>query len=185
MRNIDFRKKQPSRWPWLMGLITLGLAGWGVTILLTPDPEPDPPTVNTPAVDTLPPAAIPQPPSRVDGSGAPDLREVAPLDEADLGETVVARGEVVATGNDAFWLLAGSAVIRVDSDRTARRGDTLRVQGTIRTADPTTTDVMASEVLSRRADSEQWTVVRAFKMVEETPPSDSTTAAGAGGSDPA
>lgn len=74
MRHIDIRKKRPSAWPWIVGVVLLLLVGWGVTTLLTADEE-DEPGVSVPTVqDTMPPALIPQPPQRP--------RESAPRDSA-------------------------------------------------------------------------------------------------------
>lgn len=166
MRQIDIRKKRKSRWPWLLGLVILGLAGWGITILLTPDEEPEPEIAVPTVQDTHPPAALPEPPyEQYRAPAGQSLQDLAPLDQADRGETVQFRGIVVATGNDAFWVLAGDQVLRVDSERPARRGDTLQIAGTLVQAEPDATDRM-SPVLERHPDSESWTVVRALKLVE-------------------
>ena len=167
MRNIDIEKKRPSAWPWLAGAAVLALIFWGVTVLLTPDEESGPQVQATTVEDTHPPAAIPEPP-REPLSNAPPraLSEFAPLGEEDVGQAVRAEGEVVATGNGSFWLLAGSDVVRIDSDRQARSGDSIAVAGRIRPADPAQADRMRSGVLARKPGSEGWMVVRSLKIVE-------------------
>lgn len=171
MRRIDVEKKQRSRWPWLLGLGVLVLVLWGVTVLLRPPAEPEPPAVGPTAADTLPPAVIPSDPDRAHrGSPPADTSKGALLTEENLGETVRVEGEVVATGNDAFWILVDdSKVLRVDSPRHARKGDTLAVRGTLREADAAATDRLASQVMSRHPQFETWTVVRVLKLVEEQP----------------
>lgn len=168
MRRIDVMKKRPSRWPWALGVVILGLALWGATVLLRPPAEDEGPELPPTAADTLPPAEIPL--TRGGARPAPEppsLSELMPLDEEHVGETVKVEGDVVATGNDAFWILAGSHVVRVDSRRRARKGESLSVEGALRAADADTTDRMAEQVLSREPGSESWTIISAFKVVEE------------------
>lgn len=172
-RRIDVEKKRPARWPWVAGLIILALVFWGVTALSrAPEEEEVVPTgITTP--DTLPPALIPSRSANVGSTQETNAgSELGALDEQDIGDTARVEGEVVATGNDSFWILAGSHVLRVDSDRRARKGDTLAIEGIIRSADATMTDRMASQVLSRNAEFESWTVLRSLKLVEETAPTD-------------
>lgn len=168
MRRLDVEKKRTTGWPWVLGVGVLALLLWGATILLRADPEPEPPDIGVTAEDTLPPALIPSPSG---GGAAPQggTRSGAEpaLGEDQIGETVRTQGEVVATGNEAFWILAGSRVLRVDSPRRARSGDTVSVEGTLREADTEMTDRMASEVLSRHPDFDSWTVLRSLRVVEE------------------
>lgn len=168
MRRIDVMKKRPSRRPWVLGVVILGLALWGASILLRPPKEDAGPELPVTAADTLPPAAIPL--TRGGARAAPEppsLSKLMPLDEEHLGETVNVEGQVVATGNDAFWILAGSRIIRVDSRRRTRKGDSLSFRGVLRVADGETTDRMAAQVLSREPGSEGWTIVSEIKVVEE------------------
>ncbi|MBW3552126.1 MAG: hypothetical protein KY466_01380 [Gemmatimonadetes bacterium] len=170
MARIDVEKKRKTVWPLVIGLAILVLALWGVTTLLTDDPAAEP-EVTVPTVeDTHPPAAVPAPPNTDPGlTGTESTRaveEIAPVGEEDVGQTVRVAGEVVATGNQAFWLLAGEEVLRVDSTRRVRKGDSLSIEGILRPADPAKTDVIASDVLSRNPASPEWSVVRVVKLVE-------------------
>jgi len=168
MRRIDVEKKRVTHWPWLLGLALLVLAGWGATVLLRPPDEDEGPELPVTTADTLPPARIPGLGSPGGAAAAePSVPDLLPLGEEHLGETVRAEGEVLATGNDAFWILAGSAILRVDSRRRTRKGDTVRVRGVLRESDPEMTDQIASDVLFRGSDSERWTVVRSLKLVDE------------------
>lgn len=167
MQHIDIRKKRPSRWPWLAGAVVLALVAWGVTALLRTEPEEEPALAVPTVEDTLPPAAIPAPPyESYDGDTSSALDALAPLDERDAGEAVRIQGQVVATGNDAFWLASGGIVLRVDSDRNARKGDSLVVAGTLTTADPEKTDRIR-DFLDRHPRSGSWTIHRDLKLVEE------------------
>lgn len=168
MRRVPVEKKRPSRWPWLLGIVALAGLAWGITVLLRPPEEPQPPAVEAAASDTLPPAAIPSPPAGFSG-GPQGLQALAPVDEEDVGQAVRARGEVVATGESRFWLLAGSEVLMVDSDSAVRKGDTVSIQGTLQPAEPGPTDLIASEVLARHPGFDRWTVVRAVKLVQVDP----------------
>ena len=169
MGKLDIEKKQKSVWPFVAGLVVLALILVGITGLLTEDAEAGP-QVTVPTVeDTFPPAAIPAPPDVEPDRGndaARGLEEVAPLGEEDVGQVVRVEGEVVATGNEAFWILAGNQVVRVESDRVVRKGDTLSVAGTLLQADPAKTDRI-SDVLQRHPGSDAWRVVKAVKLVEE------------------
>jgi hypothetical protein len=167
MRRIDVEKKRAARWPWLLGVVVLALVLWGVTVLSrAPEEEViEPAGVTTP--DTLPPALIPSRPTAIGPQRQEETgRAVSDFTEADIGEVARVAGEVVATGHNAFWVLAGSHVLRVDSEQRVRRGDTVSVEGTIRPADGEATDRMASEVMSRQGDFADWTIVRTLKLVD-------------------
>jgi hypothetical protein len=171
MDRTDIERKRKTPWPWLAGLALLVVTLLGISVLLTQDADAEP-QVTVPTVEgTYSPAAIPAPPDMdpvLTGTDpARDLAEIAPLGEEDVGQMVRLEGQVVATGNEAFWLLAGDRVLRVDSPRRVRKGDTLSVRGTLRPADPRTTDLIASDVLSRHPSSGGWNVVRVLKLVEE------------------
>ena len=167
MRNIDIEKKRASAWPWVAGVAVLALIFWGVTVLLTPDEQSAPEVQTTTVEDTHPPAAIPDPPREaLPTTPAQGIGTLTPLGQEDVGQVVRVEGEVVATGNGSFWLLAGSEVVRIDSDRQVRSGDSIAVAGPIRTADPSKTDRIESGVLSRRSSSDSWTVVRGLKVIE-------------------
>lgn len=168
MRRIDVEKKRARRWPWLLGLLVLAGIAWGITILLRPPPQPEPPSVATSAGDTLPPAAIPMPPGNGQPAGRAGraLTELAPIDADDAGQALVIRGEVVATGVDGFWLLADDHVLQVVSAQLARKGDSVAVAGTLRTTDGERTRVMATEVLSRHPEFDRWKVVEPVVLVE-------------------
>ncbi len=167
MPRIDVEKKRATRWPWLLGLGLLALVFWGVTVLSRApvEEEPVPAGITTP--DTLPPALIPSNPATAAPQATQQPPRVGSLDEGDIGRVTRVEGEVVATGDDVFWVLSGSHVLRVDSDRRARRGDSIAVEGTVRSTDGAMTDRMASEVMSRNADFESWTLIRSLKLVEE------------------
>ena len=171
MARLDVERKRKTIWPLLIGAALLVLVLWGVTALLTDEP-PAEPEVTVPTVeDTHPPAAVPAPPNTdAAATGTESTRaveEIAPVGEEDVGQTVRVAGEVVATGNQTFWLLAGEEVLRIDSARRVRKGDSLSVEGTLRAADPSKTDVITSDVLSRNPASPEWSVVRVVKLVED------------------
>lgn len=168
MRRIDVEKKRTTGWPWLVGLGVLALVLWGATTLLRAEPEPDDADSGITAEDTLPPARIPSLPTG--GSAPASTSPSAPepeLGEDQVGEVVRTEGEVLATGNEAFWILVGSRVLRVDSSRRARKGDTVSVEGTLREADAAKTDRIASEVISRHPGFDSWTILRSLRIVEE------------------
>lgn len=167
MRRIDVEKKRPARWPWLLGVGVLALVLWGVTVLSRAplEEEVEPAGITTP--DTLPPALIPSRPAAIGPQGQDEAGlAVSGLGESDIGEVARVAGEVVATGNNEFWILAGSHVLRVDSERHVQRGDSISVEGTIRAADEEATDRMASEAMSRQGDFGDWTIVRTLKLVD-------------------
>ncbi|HUG39680.1 MAG TPA: hypothetical protein VMM12_04310 [Longimicrobiales bacterium] len=171
MARLDLERKRKTAWPLVAGVAVLALIIWGVTALLTEEPDAEPEMTVPTVEDTRSPAAVPAPPDadpELTGTeAARAVEEIAPLGEEDVGQTVRVAGEVVATGNEAFWLLAGKDVVRVDSGRHVRKGDTVSIEGTLRPADPATTDLIASDVLSRHPASSEWNVVRAIKVVEE------------------
>ena len=169
MRRIDVEKKRASRWPWLLGAIVLGLALWGVTILLRPPAEEPVQVPGITPADTLPPTPIPGL-SGEESSMTPDLLALLPLDDRDEGRQTRTRGRVVATGATAFWILADSVVVRVDARSPVHKGDTVTVEGTLRSADPAMTDRMTSEVLPREPGFDGWTIIRTMKLVREPPP---------------
>lgn len=167
MRRIDVEKKRPARWPWLLGVGILALVLWGVTVLLRAPVEEvvEPAGLTTP--DTLPPALIPSRPTAIGPRGQDEAgRDISQLGEDDIGESARVAGEVVATGNDVFWILSGSHVLRIDSQRRARRGDSMSVEGILRSADGEMTERMATEVMSRHEDFDSWTMVRSLKLVD-------------------
>lgn len=168
MARIDLDKKRVTAWPWIIGLLIVIALGWGVSVLLSPD-ETEEPQVAVPVEETTStPAAIPGPADEYsDTDPARPVAEIAPLGEEDVGEILSVEGEVVATGNTGFWVLSGKDVLRVDSDRRVRKGDTISVQGTIQSADrPERTDAIVSDVLSRHPESDQWQIARVIKLVE-------------------
>lgn len=171
MRKIDVEKKRASQWPWLLGVVLVALVVWGATVLLRPPAGPEAPDLPVTTADTLPPSAIPS--SSGGASASPEaqsLTDLMPLGEEDVGETVEVEGEVVATGNNAFWIVSGSSVLRVDSSRRTRKGDSLSVRGMLQSAEEAMTDQMATDVLSRDPASEGWTIIRSLKLVDEIPP---------------
>lgn len=167
MRRVDVERKRASRWPWALGIILLVGAVWGITVLLRSPPDAEPADVGTTAADTLPPAAIPAPAVRepVAAAGRDGL---PPLDADHVGEPVRLRGVVVATGTDAFWMLASGRVLQVTSAEPVRRGDTLTVEGVLRTGDQERTDRITDEVLSRHPDFDQWSVIRPVRIDAES-----------------
>lgn len=167
MARIDVEKKRVTAWPWVVGLVILVGLGWGITVLLAP--EPTEPEVAAAEFHEGQPAAVPAPPEEGDlTDAARPAGEVAPFGEDDVGQTVDMEGAVVATGNAGFWLLAGSDVLRVDSDRRVRKGDTLEVSGTLAPADPQRTDEIVSSVLNRHPDAGTFRVIRVVKLVESS-----------------
>lgn len=170
MTNRSLKKKQPSAWPWVVGLAVLLLILWGVSDLLRAPERDDSVAIPATLEDSFPPAAIPRPPDAVvAGAGARPLTELAPIVPEDVGEMVLAEGEVLATGNSGFWMLSGGQVLRVDSDRPVRKSDTITVQGVLQPADGARTRQIADEVLSRSPRAEDWTVVLDVKLVEGVP----------------
>jgi hypothetical protein len=171
MQYEQIRRKQPTTWPWLMGLVILGIIVWSVNSLLgVDDPEGEPRPAVTFPEDTLPPAAIPAPPVRAPGDrAARPIEEIAPLGEEDIGERVRAEGEVLATGTMGFWMLAGNEVLRVDSDRYVQRGEVVQVSGTLLDSDPMRTERVVTEVISRLPGAEGWRVAAMVRLVEGAP----------------
>lgn len=166
-RYKEVRRKRTSIWPWVGGVIFVALIAWGVTgILAAPGGDEDLPDVLL-AEDTLPPVTIPTPPQPVrEQERVRGVEDLAPLDDQHVGEEVRAEGEVVATGTDGFWIVVGTEVIRVDSERAVRRGDVVRVVGSLQPDDGARTDRIVSEVLSRTPRAQDWRVVRSPKLVE-------------------
>lgn len=172
MARTDLERKRKTPWPWFVGLAVLALILWGTNALLTEDAETEPGLTVATVEDTNPPAAIPSPPdvepTATGTEAARGLEEIAPLGEEDVGQTIRLDGEVVATGNDAFWLLSGGTVLRVDSERRVRTGDSLSIEGTLlRATDPEKTERIEADVLPRRPGSGDWQVLRAIKLVED------------------
>lgn len=166
-RYKEIKRKQTTLWPWLGGVVVMILVAWGVTgLLAAPGGDEELPAAVL-GEDTLPPATIPAPPQPIrTQESVRGVEELAPLDDRDSGEEVRAEGEVVATGTDGFWVVVGSEVIRVDSDRSVRSGEVVRVVGTLQPADGERTDRIASEVLSRSPRADDWRVVYSPKLVE-------------------
>jgi hypothetical protein len=169
MRHLDIERKRTTAWPWVAGLVVFILIAWGVTSLLAaPEDEAEDSTAVV-ADDTLAPAPIPMPPAPVRDMGADrSIEELIPLSEEHVGEVVQAQGEVVATGSTGFWIATAGYVLRVDSDRAARRGESLAVRGVVQPAGgEERTDQIAAEVLSRDPAAESWQVVHTVKLVED------------------
>lgn len=177
MQHIDVTKKRPARWPWLLGAGLLVLTIWGVTILLRPDPDPEPTTATTTAADTLPPAMIPSETRGSVPARNPGTERNGPLPDR-IGERVRLDGEVVATRPAVFWFLTGSYVVRVDSPRQVRAGESISVQGTVREADDAG-ERLPAEATEHYPDSDRWTVLHALRIVED--PTNGDTEEGRGG----
>lgn len=168
MRHVDMKRRQTTPWPWLAGLVMLGLVVWAVTSLLAAAPE-EPAPVADAAEEELSPASLPMQVNPIGVSPVRDVSELAPLDEDDIGQRLRAQGEVLATGNGGFWMLALSQVIRVDSEQVVRKGQMVEVHGTLHAQDPRRTEQIAAEVLSRGAQTDGWHVVSSVKLVAEEP----------------
>jgi hypothetical protein len=132
MRNIDVEKKRARRWPWGLGVIVLGAAVWGITMLLTPPPGDGPAEIGTTAADTLPPSAFPTTPGTPGSRSLQSVQALAPLADEDIGMPASARGVVLAVDAGGFWLRADTLVVRVSSSRRPREGDTVEVRGALR-----------------------------------------------------
>jgi hypothetical protein len=168
----EIRRKRRTSWPWIAGLMVLALVVWGVTALLAA-PEDEQAVAVTSESDDSRPAAIPSPPNPVRVDRAGSIEDLMPLGEEDAGQEVRAEGEVVATGTTGFWMLTGSDVLRVDSERLVRKGQTVEVEGVLEVlADDERAERVASEVLPRDPRFESWTLVRTVRLVEQ--PQDGT-----------
>lgn len=169
MRHLDIERKRTSAWPWVAGFAIFAVIAWGVTALLAAPEEDVVPPGAVVAEDTLAPAPIPMPPAPVRDMGAGrSIEELIPLSEEHAGEVVQAEGEVVATGSTGFWIATAGHVLRVDSDRAARKGESVAVRGVIQPADAEErTDQIAAEVLSRDPAAESLQVVHIVKLVED------------------
>ena len=54
--------RRPRLWPWIVGLVALALALWGVTVLLQQDTSVEDPTrIRQPGTDVPEPAVVPAP----------------------------------------------------------------------------------------------------------------------------
>lgn len=168
MARTSVERKQKTAWPWVVGIGLLLLTLWVVTTLLAEDDDAGPEVTVATVQDTHPPAEIPAAPyaDPVNATGGRSLQDLAPLDEADVGEEVQVHGRVVATGNQGFWILVGSQVLRVDSLRRVRTGDDVSLFATLQPAQAETTDAIVDSVLSRSPDSGEWGVIRELKLVE-------------------
>lgn len=177
MRRVDVEKKRAARWPWLLGVVVLGLLVWGITVLLAPPEEPEQPQVADAARAPITPSAVPHPPDRGVRSALPALGELAPLDADDVGRSTRAAGEVVATVDGGFWLSTGREVVRVESRHPARQGDSVSVTGTLRDG-AGAEGAGVPRVVERHAERSGGTVVSALRLVDETavpsPPPDSS-----------
>jgi hypothetical protein len=164
MRKVDISRKRPSAWPFVAGVVVLAFIGWGVTQLLRAEPEPPPPEVQPTEADSMRPSAIPAPPN--DPDAAARLTALTPLDRRDLGRRVRASGTVVATGTGGYWLQVDEWVIRVESPRSVRTGDTLAVSGRLRESPPDPTPPIADEVMAGNPDAAGWEIVDRIALIE-------------------
>lgn len=164
MQRVDISRKRPTPWPFVAGLIVLAVVGWGVTVLLPPEPEPPPPEVPPSALDSMPPATIPAPPN--DPNATAGITALAPLDARDLGRRVHASGSVVATRSGGYWLLVDGWVIQVESSRGVQPGDSLDVEGRLRESDAEPGRRIADEVVADNPDAASWRIVDRVKLVE-------------------
>ena len=56
------RRRKPTVWPWVIGVVLLRLAGWGAAWLLDPEGEiDDPARLSTEGVEAPEPVTVPAP----------------------------------------------------------------------------------------------------------------------------
>jgi hypothetical protein len=163
VRHVDIRKKRPSRWPWAVGVVALGLIVWGVTALLAPPRERQVPETETPA-DTQPPAALPLANQRARAIGSGTLEGLAPLGLEDRGMALSVDAEVLAGDDAGYWLLAAGRVIRFETSMSLEEGDSVRARGILRRFDRREAERMAHDALGRRPRTGEWSLVADLKL---------------------
>ncbi len=165
MQHTDIRKKRRSYWPWVPGVVVLALLLWGVTGLLSDDGPADSPTASADsAADFTRPARIPAPPrAPFRGPSSPSLDQLAPLDQSAVNKQAHATGRIVAIDDDGAWLRTGSRIIRVAPPRGLGRGDSVTVEGRLRSAagEAAATAIAGDTAL-------QQAVVRRLKLVPDS-----------------
>jgi hypothetical protein len=170
MAYLDMKRKQITTWPWVAGLMILGLIVWAVTSLLAAPVDEERSATAAVVEEELPPATLPMQVNPIGIVPLRDVRELSPLGTEDVGETVRAEGEILATGTEGFWILAGLEVIRVESEEIVRKGQIVQVHGTLQEDDPERTERVAAEVLSRSPQAGDWRIVRGIKLVADRGP---------------
>ncbi len=149
------RKRGPSPWPWLIGLVVLALLIWAIAELVNTDRDNETMAAadeaNAPAANAAPPGAMapstpgaqPPPPGTVapatERGGVAALGELMPLGAQDAGQTVTAGGTVLSRpAHGGFWLKSdANAVLWVKSDLKVKSGQQIpELSGALEQAPP-------------------------------------------------
>lgn len=134
------RKQGPTLWPWLIGLVVLGLLIWGIAELVNTDRDnqtmEEADADGSVATAVAPGAAAPPPAAQPDLTPAP-LAALEPLGTQDVGQQVSATGQVLTSAADGgFWLRTENrAVIWVRSPQRVKPGEQVQeMTGTLQQA---------------------------------------------------
>ncbi|MBX6364129.1 MAG: hypothetical protein IRZ00_09700 [Gemmatimonadetes bacterium] len=136
------RRRGAGIWPWIGGLVVLGLAIWAIMELV--DTRKDQAAAAVTNGDAPPPAS-PSPAATAEGAPAvappptTQIEALLPLGAEDEGQRVVARGEVAGEATArGFWLRIGPATaIWAASDQLPRTGQRVTgVAGVLRRPPP-------------------------------------------------
>lgn len=144
------RKQGPSLWPWLIGLVVLGLLIWAIAELVNTDRDnktmAEADSAGGPVTTAVSPGAA-APPATAQGASpaaeqSPEvtpapLGALMPMGAQDIGQKVTGSGEALTdSDNGGFWLRTeNSAVIWVRSTQKVEEGQQVQgMVGTVRAA---------------------------------------------------
>ncbi len=149
------RKRGPSLWPWLIGLVVLALLIWAIAELVNTDRDNKTmaaaDSTNTPVANATAPAAMaPSTPgasptpapgavAAAEQPGVNTLGALLPLGVQDVGQTVAAGGMVLTKPADGgFWLRSdGNVVLWVKGNQSVKPGQQLgEIVGTLQQPRP-------------------------------------------------
>ncbi len=179
------RRRGPSLWPWVIGLIVLALLIWAIAELVNTDrdnqtmaaadtvgaPASTAPTQPGPAAD----GGSSSPATAGAGSGPAPLQDLMPLGIQDAGQQVTADGIVVSQApRGGFWMdVGGNTVLWVSGNLkvTPRQA----VQGVIGTLRPLTPAALsawlgATDIQALAAKHPSWQLQTSLYL-DATPPS--------------
>lgn len=163
MADINVERKRPSIWPWIIGLLVLALAIWGVAELVEDEGGAEEQAVAQveewqPEVE---PAAVPAPADEDATASERPLDELAPLDVEDVGQRVRVSGEAVSVTPKGFWLLSGRDLLFVATAQEVAEGDQVRASGTLR-------EVQDVDALALPGGDDGWRIVDVLRLEATT-----------------